>query len=194
MIKQDYSLTSIFIEPTLLAKCLLDDAKTTINNAMALSCVSKIFHETINSDAFFKNFVDVVDPHNPFLLLKQKLSIPKNFKNNYLDLRSTYSHKSEKVPGTFFGNFLAFEEGLEILSIDDDIISFKQKEGQWEPQSIQVPLEMEVPANDIDTASYAARSEKYLVSTADKILPFLFLTLKAKNVWVNTMCSEIFTK
>jgi len=157
-------MINLFLEKSLIAKCILaDDAMTTIANATALSCVSKIFHETINSDAFFKNFVDLVDPHNPFLLLKQKLSTPKNFTNKYLDLRSTYSHKSEKVQGTFFGSFLACEEGLEILSIDDDIISFKQKEGQWEPQSIQVPRELEVPHNETYRRSpYAARSEEYL--------------------------------
>jgi len=163
MIEQNYSLKSLLTESTLLAKCILaDDAKTAVKNALALSCISQIFNKTINSDAFFKNFLGLVDPHNPFYLQKQAELSSRSFKNKYLELRSAFSRGTETIPGTFYGDVLASIEGLEILFIDESVISLKQKDS-WKPQSIQIPAEMEVDPNEIyGPRPFAARSEKYL--------------------------------
>lgn len=173
MIDQRCSLSSLIVEPKLIAKCLVsDDVKAAFRGALALCCTSKVYQYIISSDPFFRDFVELIDPQHPlFILMKESQGKTTqeasegegtSFRHKYFDLRNTFLQKNETFPGAIFAEALASEDGVEVISFYDGIVSFKLKENS--PfQSIKIPEEMRIPPRQVYRESpCAARSEKFL--------------------------------
>ncbi len=73
--------------PDVLVKCIHHESKRVMcENAVALCLTSKVFNQTINSDAFFLSFSGV------------KISNTKPFIHRYIDLRCSFENHTVMVP------------------------------------------------------------------------------------------------
>ena len=175
MINQGCHFSSLNFEPKIIAKCLVnddDEAYMAFKNALALCCTSRVYHHIISSDPFFKEFVKLIDPKHTLFSVDEKTqkeaaqnaseNEQTSLKHKCFELRNTFLQKNENFPGVICGEALARKDGVEVISFDEEIVSYMLTENA-SFQSIEIPENMRVYRRQSERESpCAARSEKFL--------------------------------
>jgi hypothetical protein len=153
-------MINLTCQPELFVKCLLgSNSKNTVKNALHLSTTSKIYQGIINSEKFFKGFVDFMGEGHFLPKLNPSLS---SFKDRYFELRNVCVINNKNFPGAIMGGALINGEDVELFSFDKGISSLILKENEM-PNSIVIPEHMQIEPEGYSRPSpFVARSEKYL--------------------------------